>query len=118
MTDPKHLENCLHEKEGPAYNALTADLDRTVTLDRVRYTLDELLAQCDPSADLAPQEREWQDAPSLGREVLTPFDPAECLDSAEAIAFFLEEAKATGNPDFVVHAHEIAGRARTMHGLK
>jgi antitoxin ChpS len=35
-----------------------------------RYTLDELLAQCDPSAELSAQEREWLDAPAVGREVI------------------------------------------------
>jgi antitoxin ChpS len=37
---------------------------------RPRYTLDELLAQCDPSAELTAQEREWLDAPAVGNEVI------------------------------------------------
>jgi len=35
---------------------------------RPRDTLDALLAQCDTDADLTPQEREWPDAPAVGRE--------------------------------------------------
>lgn len=35
---------------------------------RKRYTLDELLAQCDFSKRLSKQEREWLDAPRVGRE--------------------------------------------------
>jgi len=35
-----------------------------------RYTLDELLAQCDSSAELTAQEREWLDAPTVGNEVI------------------------------------------------
>ncbi|WP_083969309.1 hypothetical protein [Kerstersia gyiorum] len=35
-----------------------------------RYTLDELLSQCDPSAELTKQEREWVDAPAVGRELV------------------------------------------------
>ena len=31
MTDPKHLETWLHEKAGPAYDALKADPARAVT---------------------------------------------------------------------------------------
>jgi antitoxin ChpS len=37
---------------------------------RHRYTLDELLAQCDPSAELAQEEREWLDAKPVGSELL------------------------------------------------
>lgn len=35
---------------------------------RKRYTLDELLAQCDFAKRLSKQEREWLDAPRVGRE--------------------------------------------------
>lgn len=79
---PENLENWLHEKVGPAHDALKADLARAVSADRVRYTLDELLAQCDPSAELTPQEQEWLDAPAVGRELLTPYGPAEALTTA------------------------------------
>jgi antitoxin ChpS len=37
---------------------------------RRRYTLDELLAQCDPNADPAQEDREWLDARPAGRELL------------------------------------------------
>lgn len=37
---------------------------------RPRYTLEELLAQTDYSAPDLPDEREWIDAPSAGREVI------------------------------------------------
>jgi antitoxin ChpS len=36
---------------------------------RRHYTLEELLAQCDPAAPLSPQEQEWIDAPSVRREI-------------------------------------------------
>lgn len=35
-----------------------------------RYTLDELLAQCDASADLSEEYREWLDAKPTGTELL------------------------------------------------
>ena len=38
--------------------------------DGPRYTLDELLAQCDPSAELTAEDREWLDAEPVGRELL------------------------------------------------
>lgn len=37
---------------------------------RPRYTLDELLAQCDTSAAITDGDREWLDAPPVGRELL------------------------------------------------
>jgi antitoxin ChpS len=37
---------------------------------RRRYTLDELLAQCDPTAEPAQEDREWLDARPAGRELL------------------------------------------------
>lgn len=37
---------------------------------RRRYTLDELLAQCDPSAEMTPEDREWLDANRVGDELL------------------------------------------------
>ena len=61
MTEPKTLENRLHEKADPA---------RAVSSGRVRYTLAELLADAEASGayPLPPEEREWMDAPSVGRE--------------------------------------------------
>ena len=81
MTDPKHLESWLHEKAGPAYDALKADPARAVTPDQVRRTLDELLAEAEASGQypLPPEQREWVDAPAVGHEVLTPYDPAELV---------------------------------------
>ena len=35
-----------------------------------RYTLDELIAQCNPDAPMTPEEREWVDAPAVGRELI------------------------------------------------
>lgn len=37
-------------------------------MSRPRYTLDELLAESDYSQPLPPEEREWVDAPAVGRE--------------------------------------------------
>jgi antitoxin ChpS len=35
-----------------------------------RYTLDELLAQCDPNADASAEDREWLDGGPQGSELL------------------------------------------------
>lgn len=37
---------------------------------RPRYTLDELLAQCDASAEISTEDREWLEAPPIGSELL------------------------------------------------
>lgn len=145
-----------------------------------RHTMAELLAASDYSQPQPPEEREWVDAPAVGREwpacealeagqvrarlhddamaeafrkdpayavellnsiledgdqgellialrqmtkaagreMLTPFDPAEWLTSAEAVAAFLADAEATADPAYIEHAREVAARARAMHGLE
>jgi antitoxin component of MazEF toxin-antitoxin module len=35
---------------------------------RFRYSLAELMAQCDASAPLSAEDRAWIDAPAIGRE--------------------------------------------------
>lgn len=43
---------------------------------------------------------------------LYDYDPAEALDSAEAIAVFLDDAQATGDPAHIAQAEAVAARAR------
>ena len=40
-----------------------------VKATRPRYTLEELLAQCDHSIPMSDEEREWLDAPAVGNEL-------------------------------------------------
>lgn len=35
-----------------------------------RYNLDELLAQCDPSAEISEEDRAWLDGKPVGKELL------------------------------------------------
>lgn len=42
------------------------------------------------------------------------FDPAEYLDSAEAITVYMSEALETGDPSFVADALGVVARARGM----
>lgn len=37
---------------------------------RPRYSLEELLAQCEPHAEVSNEDREWIDAPAVGKEIL------------------------------------------------
>lgn len=115
MIDPKDLATWLHEKAGPAHDALKAHPARAVSADRVRYTLDELLAEAEASGQypLPPEQREWVDAPAVGRELLP-----EDLQTVEAIAAFLADAEATADPACIQHAREVAARARAMHSIK
>lgn len=68
---PPALLDILHLGTG-AKVALAVDNGRLVVEPSAhpRYTLDELLDQCDPSAELTAQEREWLDAPAIGNEVI------------------------------------------------
>lgn len=51
---------------------LAVDGERLVMQPRPkpRYTLEELLAKCDYSEPMPPEDREWLDAPPVGRELL------------------------------------------------
>lgn len=68
---PPALLDLLHLKAG-ATVSLTVDNGRLVveSQGRPRYTLDELLAACDPAADLGAEDQEWLDAKPIGRELL------------------------------------------------
>ena len=37
---------------------------------RPRYSLEELLAQCEPKAEISEEDRQWIDAPAVGKESL------------------------------------------------
>jgi antitoxin ChpS len=51
---------------------LSIELGRIVVepMKRRRYTLDELLAGCDPKARRAPEDRAWQSGKRAGRELI------------------------------------------------
>jgi antitoxin ChpS len=68
---PPVLLDQLHLKAG-ATVALAVDGERLVvqTRPKPRYTLEELLAASDYSQPMTPEEREWIDAPPVGRELL------------------------------------------------
>jgi len=68
---PPVLLDQLHLKAG-ATVALAVDGERLVVQirPRPRYTLEELLAKCDYSQPMPPEDREWIDAPPVGRELL------------------------------------------------
>jgi len=67
---PPAILDLLHLGAG-AKVGLAVDDGRLVVepQNSLRYTLDELLAQCDASADLSEEDREWLDAKPTGTEL-------------------------------------------------
>jgi antitoxin ChpS len=57
--------------EAGATVGLAVDGDRLVVQPQAkhRYTLDELLAQCDPKAEITDEDRAWLDLDRAGREL-------------------------------------------------
>jgi len=47
-------------------------------------------------------------------ETLTPYDPAEDLETDEAIAAFMGEAFASGDAAYIAHALGVVARAKGM----
>jgi antitoxin ChpS len=68
---PPALLNLLRLKAG-ATVAVNVENGRLIVepQQRPRYTLEDLLAASDYSQPLPPEEREWVDAPAVGRELL------------------------------------------------
>ena len=71
MAVPPALLDLLHLQAG-ATVGLTVDHGRLVVepRPRPRYSLDELLARCDASAEPTAEDREWLDAKPVGGELL------------------------------------------------
>ncbi len=44
--------------------------DQEIRPRKGRYTLAELVSQCDPQAPMSAEDREWLDSPPFGREAL------------------------------------------------
>ncbi len=67
---PRAILDLLHLEAG-ATVGLAVDGERLVVQPqpKPRYTLDELLAQCDPDAEITAEGRAWIDAAPSGREL-------------------------------------------------
>jgi antitoxin ChpS len=68
---PPAILDLLHLQAG-ATVSLDVDDGRLVIepQSRPRYSLDDLLAQCDASAELTAEDRAWLDAKPVGNELL------------------------------------------------
>jgi antitoxin ChpS len=68
---PKDIAERLRLSEGLRVELETDEAGRIImTPARRRYTLEELLAQCDPQAPVSEEDRAWLDAPKVGGELL------------------------------------------------
>jgi antitoxin ChpS len=67
---PPAILDLLHLRAGATVD-ISVESGRLVVEphQRPRYTLDELLAQCDASAEMTQEEREWIDARAVGGEL-------------------------------------------------
>lgn len=69
MAIPKRVLELVHLHSGSQVNIDVRDGCLIVEpKSRPRYTLAELMAQCDLSQSLNPEEREWLDSPAVGAE--------------------------------------------------
>jgi antitoxin ChpS len=68
---PPALLDLLHLKAGASVGVAVDDGRLVVEASpRPRYTLAELLAASDYSEAVSPEDREWLDAPAIGKELL------------------------------------------------
>ena len=67
---PPALLDILHLEPGTQVGIAIESGRLVVEPRRRRYTLDELLAQCDPKARRTKEEREWLDNKPVGRELI------------------------------------------------
>jgi antitoxin ChpS len=68
---PPAVLDQLHLRAGARVD-LGVERDRLIVApqERPRYTLEELLAQCDPKAPVRKDEREWIDSDPVGGELI------------------------------------------------
>ena len=70
MAIPKRLLELVALQAGSQVNIdIQQDQLIVTAIKKKRYTLAELLAQCDASTPISTEEREWLDAPPSGLEV-------------------------------------------------
>jgi len=67
---PPAVKESLGLKPGSVLEVVAEDGQLVAKRKRPKYTLDELIAKCDFDAPYSDQEREWLDAPPVGRELL------------------------------------------------
>jgi len=69
LTVPPAILDLLHLQAGASVG-MSVEGDHLIVKPRKRYTLAELLAASDYTQPQPPEEREWVDAPAVGRELI------------------------------------------------
>ncbi len=67
---PPAILEILHLHAGATVGVTVADGRLVVEPQRRRYTLEELLAQCDPKAKMTDDDRQWLESEATGGELL------------------------------------------------
>lgn len=67
---PPAILDLLHLQAGAMVGVAVEDGRLVIEPRRPRYTLDELLAKCDASAEAGAEDRAWLDDKSAGNELL------------------------------------------------
>ena len=65
---PKPVREALHLSAGQTVTLEQTEQGLLVKPMNKKYTLDELLAQCDPDAPMPQEVTDWQDSPAVRRE--------------------------------------------------
>lgn len=66
---PSDIQRKLHLLEGSQVQ-LEGEEKKLMLRRPAKYSLDELLSQCDFSQPMSEEEREWIDSPAVGRELI------------------------------------------------
>jgi len=66
---PKLVRDSLHLQAGQTVQLEASEEGIFIRPSRPRYTLDQLVAQCDRKAPMPKELAEWQDARAVGREI-------------------------------------------------
>ncbi|MEO6913356.1 MAG: antitoxin [Candidatus Baltobacteraceae bacterium] len=67
---PPPILDLLHLRAGATVGMAVEGDHLVIEARRARYKLDDLLARCDPSAPLSPEDREWVDSAPVGTELI------------------------------------------------
>lgn len=67
---PPAILDLLHLQAGATVGVAVNDGRLVIEPQRPRYTLDDLLAQCDASAEVGPEDHAWLDDKPVGGELL------------------------------------------------
>lgn len=67
---PPAILEILHLQAGAKVGVAVDDGRLVVEPQRHRYTLEELLAQCDPKAKITDEEQQWLETKPVGGELL------------------------------------------------